>query len=83
MEKKSLRIFGKELIWFVVIICIAAIVEYGIIELFDLHPVLSIKIQGLIGLMVLGYGFRMSVRLWKTMNPNPASSDVNKDEKFD
>lgn len=75
MRKKAFIIFLKELGWLAAIISVAALVEYAIIEAFDLHPVLSIKIQGLIGLMVLGYGFRMSVRLWKTLNPQQDSSE--------
>lgn len=77
MKKAIFNKFIKELIWFVGIIGIAALVEFAIIEAFDLHPVLSIKIQGLLGLMVLGYGFRMSVRLWKAFNPRPDSVDAN------
>lgn len=71
MKSSSAKKLVKELAWFVIIISVAAIVEFAIIEAFDLHPVLSIKIQGLLGLIVLGYGFRMAVRLWKTFNPPP------------
>lgn len=83
MAKKPFKMFIEELGWFVAILSIAALVEYAIIEAFDLHPVLSIKIQGLIGLMVLGYGFRMSVRIWKTFNPPPESSDANEEKNTD
>ena len=78
MKKASIKKLVKEIAWFVALILIAALVEFAIIETFDLHPVLSIKIQGLIGLVILGYGFRMVVRLWKVFNL-PSGTAKNKD----
>jgi Flp pilus assembly pilin Flp len=77
MKKASIKKLVKEIAWFVALILIAALVEFAIIETFDLHPVLSIKIQGLIGLVILGYGFRMVVRLWKVFN-SPSDAVKNK-----
>lgn len=77
MNKSTAKILLKELIWLVVIIGISALIEFVIIENFDLHPVLSIKIQVLIGLIVIGYGIRMSARLWKTFH---SSNDLNSEK---
>lgn len=54
-----------EFIWLVGIILISALVEYAIIELFDLHPILSVKVQGFIGLVIIAYGIRMIARMGK------------------
>lgn len=64
MSKKSKLV--KEFIWLIAILGIATLIEFIIIETLDLHPVLSIKIQGLIGLMLIGYGIRMATRIWKS-----------------
>lgn len=77
MEKNGLKILFKELIWLTVIIGISALLEFAIIEIFDLHSVLSIKLQGLIGLVIIGYGIRMGGRLWKTFHP---SDEINSEE---
>lgn len=65
--------------WLGAIIGISALIEFAIIENFDLHPVLSIKIQVLIGLIVIGYGIRMGARLWKIFKPQeePHSNDID------
>lgn len=55
-----------ESLWLLGLIVIAAAVEYSVIELFDLHPVLNVKIQGFIGLLLIGYSIRMGARLWKS-----------------
>lgn len=52
-----------ELIWFAGLVLISALTEYFIILLFDLHPILSVKIQGLIGLLIIAYGIRMVARM--------------------
>jgi hypothetical protein len=54
-----------EIVWLVGIIMISAAIEYAIIELFDLHPILSVKIQGFIGLLIIAYGIRMIARMGK------------------
>ncbi len=77
MDKSALKILLKELIWLTAIIGISAIIEFVIIENFDLHPVLSIKIQVLIGLVIIGYGIRMGARLWKTFQ---SRDDLNSEE---
>lgn len=82
MDKSALKILIKEVIWLIAIIVISALVEFAIIEAFDLHAVLSIKLQGLIGLIIIGYGIRMIARLWKTFN---SSEDIDSEqtESFD
>lgn len=77
MDKSALKILVKELIWLTAIIGISALLEYAIVEAFDLHPVLSIKLQGLIGLIIIGYGIRMAARLWKAFH---SSEDLNTEE---
>lgn len=52
-----------EFIWLIGIIAVSAVIEYTIITFFDLHPILSVKIQGLIGLMIIAYGVRMITRM--------------------
>lgn len=68
MDKSTSKTLSKEIIWLVAIIGISVLIEFAIIENFDLHPVLSIKIQVFIGLIVIGYGIRMGARLWKTLS---------------
>ncbi|MDZ7690570.1 MAG: hypothetical protein U5K69_05450 [Balneolaceae bacterium] len=52
-----------ESIWLAGLLLISAAIEYVILMVFDLHPVLSVKIQGLIGLLIIGYIIRMAARL--------------------
>lgn len=52
-----------ELLWLLALLVLSAAAEYAIIVIFDLHPVLSVKIQGVIGLLIFGYGIRMVSRL--------------------
>jgi cadmium resistance protein CadD (predicted permease) len=77
MDKSALTILLKELIWLIAIIGLSALIEFIIIDTFDLHPVLSIKLQGLIGLIIIGYGIRMAARLWKAFH---SSEDLNIEE---
>lgn len=77
MDKSAFKILIKELMWLFAIIGISALVEFAIIEALDLHAVLSIKLQGLIGLIIIGYGIRMVARLWKTFN---SSEEVDSEE---
>lgn len=77
MDRSAFKILIKELTWLFAIVVISALVEFVIIEFFDLHAVLSIKLQGLIGLIIIGYGIRMVARLWKTFN---ATEDINSEE---
>lgn len=55
----------SELVWLSGIILVSAALEYAIITLFDLHPILSVKIQGLIGLIIIAYVIRMVTRMGK------------------
>lgn len=54
-----------EIVWLVGIVAVSAAVEYTIILLFDLHPILSVKVQALIGLIVIAYIIRMISRMGK------------------
>lgn len=63
MNIQKRKILISELLWLTGLVLIAAAVEYAIIELFDLHPILSVKIQGLIGLTIIAYGIRMAARM--------------------
>ena len=65
MNSKFRKKLFQELIWLIGLLSISAIIEYVIIFSFDLHPILSVKIQGLIGLLVVAYGIRMIARLGK------------------
>ncbi|MDZ7718268.1 MAG: hypothetical protein U5K72_05545 [Balneolaceae bacterium] len=66
MKKKLRNTVITETLWLLGLLLVAAVVEYSIIELFDLHPVLNVKIQGFIGLLLIGYSIRMGARLWKS-----------------
>ncbi len=55
----------SELVWLSGIILVSAALEYAIITLFDLHPILSVKIQGFIGLIIIAYVIRMVTRMGK------------------
>lgn len=68
MEKDRKSKIISEFIWLFTLLLASAVAEYAIIVLFDLHPVLSVKIQGLIGLLVIAYGIRMVARLWDSSN---------------
>lgn len=63
MDTQLRRKITTELVWFFGIIVASAAIEYIIITLFDLHPIFSVKIQGLIGLVVIAYGIRMIARM--------------------
>jgi|AntRauTorcE11898_2_1112593.scaffolds.fasta_scaffold09636_2 hypothetical protein len=82
MIQRRTRIFLKEAIWFIGILCVAAFVEFLFIELMNLHPVLSIKIQGLVGLMLVGYFVRMCIRIWKTFH-KPSNPTTNGQQSLD
>lgn len=75
MEKKLRNTVIVESVWLLVILFTAAIFEYSIIVLFDLHPVLSVKIQGFIGLLIIGYTIRMGARLWKSFKAQEQEFD--------
>lgn len=66
MEKKLRNTVLIESIWLIGLLITALILEYSLIELLNLHPVLSVKIQGFIGLLLIGYSIRMGARLWKS-----------------
>ncbi len=66
MKKRLRNTVITESVWLLGLLLVAAIVEYAIIDLFDLHPVLNVKIQGFIGLLLIGYSIRMGARLWKS-----------------
>lgn len=66
MKERLKNTILVESLWLLGLVFVAAVVEYSIIEIFDLHPVLSVKIQGFIGLLLIGYSIRMAARLWKS-----------------
>jgi len=61
-----------ELLWLLALVLLSAVMEYLVIVIFNLHPALSIKIQGIIGLLIFGYSVRMVARLLSTYNCNDA-----------
>lgn len=62
MRKK----FIYEILWLSALILLSAVMEYLIIVIFNLHPALGVKIQGIIGLLLFGYSVRMVARLLST-----------------
>lgn len=71
MNRPFKKFFLTEYLWLAGLVFISAVAEYVIIVLFDLHPVLSVKIQGLIGLTIIAYGIRMVARLMAGMEESP------------
>ncbi|WP_138432130.1 hypothetical protein [Fodinibius saliphilus] len=63
MDSQFKSRFISEFIWLIGIVIISGAVEYLIIAFFDLHPVLSVKVQGFIGLVVIAYVIRMITRM--------------------
>jgi len=63
MDAERRRTLIYEAIWLIGIVAVSAAVEYTIISLFDLHPILSVKIQGLIGLIIIAYGIHRLAQL--------------------
>ncbi|MGK7368585.1 MAG: hypothetical protein ACNS64_00115 [Candidatus Halalkalibacterium sp. M3_1C_030] len=81
MKKKIKRIVAYELLWLFALIALSAIAEYLIITIFDLHPVLSVKIQGIIGLLIFGYGIRMVARLLSSFKlDEPEKEDKSQEQ---
>lgn len=66
-----------ELLWLLALILLSAVMEYAIIVIFDLHPALSVKMQGIIGLLIFGYGVRMVARLLSSYK----ISDTDQEDK--
>lgn len=54
----------RELSWLAVIIVMSLIIEYAIMLYIDINPVLSVKLQGFVGLLLVGYGLRAAYRIW-------------------
>lgn len=67
LRKKILR----ELMWLLGIFALSLSIEYAILKFVNMNPILSVKIQGLIGLLVVGYGLRVSYRIWKEFQRKP------------
>lgn len=67
-----------EFSWLLGIIIASAALEYAIIVFFNLHPILSVKIQGFIGLVVIAYIIRMIARM---SNQGVFDSEDDKQEK--
>lgn len=65
MENTVRKKILYEILWLVALIAVSALAEYAVIIFFDLHPVVSVKIQGLLGLIVFGYLIRMISRMIK------------------
>lgn len=75
MKEKLKRKIKYELFWLIALILLSVLAEYAIIMIFDLHPVLSVKIQGIIGLLIFGYGIRMVGRLLSLFKKHDLESD--------
>lgn len=58
----------KELVWLSLVFVVSFLIEMLLIEmliigLINLHPVVGVKIQGLIGLLIIAYIIRMFSRI--------------------
>lgn len=63
MNKNLKQKLFVEFAWLLGILVVSGAIEYVIITLFDLHPILSVKVQGFIGLVIVAYGIRMLARM--------------------
>jgi hypothetical protein len=63
MDSQTKNKLITEFAWLLGIILVSAALEYAIIAFFNLHPILSVKIQGFIGLVVIAYIIRMVARI--------------------
>ena len=63
MKSQTKNKLLTEFFWLLGIIVASAALEYAIIIFFNLHPILSVKIQGFIGLVVIAYVIRMFARM--------------------
>ena len=63
MDSQTKNKLITEFAWLLGIILVSAALEYAIIVFFNLHPILSVKIQGFIGLVVIAYIIRMVARI--------------------
>ena len=75
MNRDVKHIIIKETGWFLAIVAASALTEWLIIELLDLHPVLSVKVQGFVGLLVIGVSIRFVSRLRTAFRTHPEHSD--------
>lgn len=64
MNARRLKHIARELLWLAGIFLLAISVEYAFFEIIDINPIVSVKVQGLIGLLFIGYGLRASYRIW-------------------
>lgn len=64
MKEYTHKKIKREIYWLLVITILAALIEYAVIKFLNLHPVVSLRLQGFIGLVLIGYGIRMVARLW-------------------
>lgn len=63
MDSQTKNKLITEFAWLLGIILVSAALEYAIIVFFNLHPIISVKIQGFIGLVVIAYIIRMVARI--------------------
>ena len=79
MKKDVKHIVLKEAGWFLAIVAVSALIELLIIEILDLHPVLSVKIQGFIGLLVIGMTIRFVTRVRSAFRTHPEHQHQGKE----
>jgi len=75
MKASTMQLIINELLWFLGIFVVAVIAEYAIFEIFDINPILSVKVQGLLGLLFIGYVLSAAYRIWKSFYQENRSSD--------
>ncbi len=68
----------SEFLWFIGLLSISAAIEYIAISVFDLHPMLGVKIQGIIGLTIIGYGIRLVARVIGETRKTSQDKDADK-----
>lgn len=82
MNRLRLKNITSEIGWLVGIFVLAVSVEYAFFELININPIISVKVQGLIGLLFIGYSLRAAYRVWELFqwNSSPKNNGLSKTE---
>lgn len=73
-----------EALWLCAIVVAAGGVEFLIILVLELDPLLSVRIQGFIGLLIIGYMIRMATRIISKSDKQTSPKNNGRDDvEFD
>lgn len=73
-----------EALWLFAIVAVAGGVEFLIILVLELDPMLSVRVQGFIGLLIIGYMIRMTARIISKSDKQTSAKNNGRDDvEFD